>query len=141
MRWASILAVGRTTHAELRDSWTVESSRTSVSVLRFVMLAWRGIHQSLVWRNLHPLRTSDLDTVIFAVRPSKMLTSSLSQMETYPVSANLPPLRRDWLANEGTMSTVHTGSQTFCYRLVKVVAGVGWPSARVNIFDDFTTSG
>ena len=35
------------------------------------------------------------------------------------------------------MSTVSAGSQTLCSSLVTVVAGVGWTSARANIFDDF----
>ena len=114
---------------------------TSVLVLIFVMLAWRGMRQSLVWGHLHPLRTSASDTVIFAVRQSKMLTLSPSQMETYPALSNLPPLRRDWLVKAGTMSTVRAGSRTLCFSLATVVAGVGWPSAMANIFDDFCPVG
>ena len=109
----------------------------SVSVLRLVMLAWSGTRQSLALGHLHLLRTAASDTLIFAVRPSKMLTSLPSQMETYPASANFPPLRRDWLASAGIMLTVWAGSRTLCSSLAMVVAGVGWPLASANILVNF----
>ena len=58
-------------------------------------------------------------------------------MDTYPALANLPPLNRDWLAKAGTMSNVRAGSGTLCSSLAIAVAGVGWKSKRVNIFDEF----
>ena len=102
---------------------------------------WSGTHQSFVLGHLHPLRTAASDTSILAVRPSKMLTSLPSQMETHPASANFPPLRRDWLASAGTMSTVRAGSRTLCSSLAMVVAGEGWPLVRANMFVDFCPVG
>ena len=62
-----------------------------------------------------------------------MLTSSPFHTDTYPASANLPPLIRDLLANSGTMFTVRTGSLTLCSSIAMVVAGLGCTSTSAKI--------
>ena len=39
------------------------------------------------------------------------------------------------------MTTVRAVSRTLCSILVKVVAGVGWPLARADVFDNFCPVG
>ena len=82
----------------------------------------------------HPLRTASSDTGILMVRPSYMLTSSSSQINTYPALANLSPLSRDWSAIPGTMSTVRAGSRTGWCSFETLDPGVLFPVATVNIF-------
>ena len=65
-----------------------------------------------------------------------MFTSSLSHTDTNTASANLPLLRRDWLANAGTMLTVRAGYLTMCSSLAMLVSGVGCPSASANVLVD-----
>ena len=65
-----------------------------------------------------------------------MLTSSPVHTKTYLDSENLPPLRREWFANAGTILTVHTGSLSLCSRLAMLVAGMGCPSASAKILLD-----
>ena len=58
-----------------------------------------------------------------------MLTSSPLHTDTYPASKKLPPLRRDWLANAGTILNVRAGSCNLYSSLAMLVAGVGCPSS------------
>ena len=62
-----------------------------------------------------------------------MFTSSPPHTDTYPATAIFPVLRRDWLANAGTILTVHAGSRTLCSIFDILVAGVGCPSASEKI--------
>ena len=63
--------------------------------LGLAICAWRGILHNLVRGHRHTARPAFIDTVILAVWPSYMLTSTPSHNDTYPASAKLPPLRRD----------------------------------------------
>ena len=66
-----------------------------------------------------------------------MFTSSPLHTDTYPESANLPPLRRDWLANYVTILTVRAVSHTLCSSLDMLVDWVGCPYASEKILVDF----
>ena len=57
-----------------------------------------------------------------------MFTSFPSHTDTYLAYENLTLLRRDWLANAGTILTVRAGSQTMCSSLALLVAEVGCPT-------------
>ena len=59
----------------------------------------------------------------------------------YPVSANWPPLRRDWCASAGTIWTVRAASRRLCLRRAMVVAGVGWLWARAKTLLDWSAVG
>ena len=65
-----------------------------------------------------------------------MLNSSPSHTYIYSASANLPLIRRDWLANSGTILNVRNGSRNLCSILAILVAGVGCPSTRAKILVD-----
>ena len=63
-----------------------------------------------------PLSTASSETTMHAVWLSYRLTSLPSQTEIYPASANFAPLRSDWSARAGTISTVRAGLRTeWCY--------------------------
>ena len=53
--------------------------------------------------------------------------------DTYPAYTNLPPLKREWLANDGTILTVQAVPRTLCSSLDMLVSGVGCPSASAKI--------
>ena len=82
-------------------------------MVRFVTWVWIGVRHTFVLGHIHPFSTASLDRVILTYCPSYKFTSLPSQMETYPASANLPPLRRELYARAGTMSTVRAVSRTF----------------------------
>ena len=105
-------------------------------LLRSVTLAYNGIRHILVWRQNQPFSTASSDTTMLAVQMSYNLTLSPSQTEIYPASANLAPLRSDWPARAGTMSTVHAGSRTGLCNLAMLDPGVWRPSATENTLVD-----
>ena len=96
------------------DSVPLGTSRKSVCILRSVTLACNGILHILVWGKNQPLRRASSETTMHAVRLSYSSTSSPSQTEMYPASANFAPLRSDWPARAGTMSMVRAGLRTGC---------------------------
>ena len=71
------------------------------------------------------------------VRLSYRLTSSPSKTEIYPASANFAPLRSDWSARSGTMSTVCAGSRTGWCNFAMFDPGVWWTSETENTLVDF----
>ena len=105
-------------------------------MLRSVTWALRGILHNFVCGHCHPLINVSSDTIVFAVCPSYILTSSPSHTDTYPASENFLPLRRDWLANYSTTFTMHSGSRPLCSILAMFVAGLGCPSSSAKILLD-----
>ena len=102
--------------------------------MRFVMWFWRGIRHILVWGHLHPFSTASSDTIILTDCSSYKFTSFPSQMDTYPASENLPPLRRELSARAWTILTVRDGSRTLWYSLATFELAPGCPSASEKIF-------
>ena len=98
------------------------------------MWVWRGMSHTLVLGHLHPFGTASSDTVILTECLSYKFTLLPSQMETYPASANLPPLMRELSARAGTMSTVCAGLRMVWYSLATFDPAAGCPSASANIF-------
>ena len=99
----------------------------------------RGILHNIVCGYRQPFRNASSDTVIVAVRPTYILTSSPSNTDTYADFAKFPLLSRYWLDSTGTIFTMRSGSCTLCSSLAMLVAGVGCPSSSKNIlFDIFS---
>ena len=105
-------------------------------MLRSVTCAWRGIRNNFVRGHHNPFRTVSSDTVIVAVRPSWISTLSPLHNDTYLASENLPPLRRDWLANAGIILTVRAGSLNLCSSLEMLVAVMRCPFSSAKTLVD-----
>ena len=75
--------------------------------------------------HLHPLSTASSETVIFTVRASYRFNSLSSHTDTYPACANFPPLRRELLVRDGTVSTVRDGLRTLRWSLATLDPCIG----------------
>ena len=132
----SIQAQEGTSYKGFNDSVPLSPSRKSMCLLRSVTLACNGILHISVWGQNQPLSTASLKTMMRAVRLSYRLTSSPSHAEMYPASEIFAPLRSDWPARAGTMSTVRAGSRTRWYNFVMFDLGVWRPSLIENTLVD-----
>ena len=107
--WVVIASLEGREYTELRDSKSDGILRMRVSVCSFLTVCFRGVRHMRVRGHRHPFRTASSDTVILAVRPSYMLISASSQINTYPDLAKISPLSRDRSARPGKFSTIRVG--------------------------------